>query len=204
VRWLSAFVLRESWTRIAWPVLVTAVVALSLANPRALNGFRDRPTGRVGTAISQIVSKTNWDADRPIVMTPSAYWRYRILFPEPLRSLLRVAADPDSPTWWRDTTVDIVARSGPLPAPDRAYLITTPRQLAGEAETWDYDVTLPRDGLSAWQQVPPTVTMVRYANRHIGPALSGDARATPIVMLIGGADSGQSVLAERNKPFFRP
>jgi len=177
-------------------VVAVLVVGASLANPRELNGFRDRPTGRVGAAIRQIIASREWSEDRPIVMTPSTYWRYRILFPEPLRSRLRVAADPDAPAWWRDTTVDIVGRSGPLPAPDRTYLIATPRQLAGEAEPWDYDVTLPRDELWAWRQVPPAVTMVRRAGCDIGTARAEDAQATPIVMLIGGSGGGRSGRAD--------
>ncbi len=181
----STIVLGESWTVRAGPVWAAVIVAMGFVNPRELSGFRDRPTGRLGAAITQIIEATDWDADRPIVISPSMYWRYRILFPESLKSRLRVAADPEAPTWWRHTTSDVVARSGPLPPPDRAYLIATPYQLEGKAEPWDYDVTLPPNELSAWRSTPTTLTMVRYANRKIGPARPDEPAATPIVMLLG-------------------
>ena len=151
-----------------------------------MNGFRDRATSRIGIAISQIAATTKWDHDRNIFMAPSLYWRYRILFPQELRLRLRVAADGEAPTWWRDTCADIASRSAPLPPPGDAYLIATPRQLHGEAEQWDYGVGLPRERLSAWQAVEPHTRMSRLADKRIGRTRRGVAGVEPFLLLLGG------------------
>ncbi len=172
----------------AWAAAVFGVVvtALGFANPRELSGFRDRPTGRLGDAIRQIASSMDPGDDKPIFMTASTYWRYRILFPESLRMRLRIAVDADAADWWRDTTFDAVGRAEPLPRPDDAYLIATPRQIRGEAETWDYDVPLPQGPLTAWQNSPTVMAIVRNADRKIEPSTTVEPATDPIVVLAGG------------------
>ncbi len=174
------------WIERGWPAVLAALTALSFANPRELNGFRDRATSRIGVAVSHIAATTKWDHDRDIFMAPSLYWRFRILFPQELRSRLRVAADGEAPTWWRDACADIASRSAPLPPPGDAYLIATPRQLRGETEPWDYGVGLPRERLSAWQAVEPRTRMSRFADKRIGTTRRGMAGPEPFLLLLGG------------------
>lgn len=141
--------------------LVGLIVGSALYDRHSLNGFCDRDMRRIGTAISQTVYSTAWDGDKPIFMAPSLYWRYRILFPLPLRERLRVAVEPSSPDWWRNVCPGIAKRAASLPGPDQAYLLATPRQLQGGTEHFDYDVSLPRDGLRSWQSRRPLAVAVR-------------------------------------------
>jgi len=140
----------SAWAFRLWPAAVVLVMLAGVAGLRDLRGFRDRPTGRVGDAIDRMIPATVWDITKTIYMTPSAYWRYRILFPEHLRSRLRVAVADGAPDWWRSITPDITERCLPLPDPRDAYLLVTPTQLEGSAESWDYGVTLPPAQLAAW------------------------------------------------------
>jgi hypothetical protein len=136
---------------ILWSAAALSVVMLGILNPRELSGFRDRPTGRFGMAVQKLVEDGIWDDGKAIFMTPSTYWRYRILFPEALRSRLRVAVAEGAPDWWRDVTPDIAARLAPLRGPENAHLVATPIQFAGFAENWDYGVALPREALAVWK-----------------------------------------------------
>lgn len=182
--------MNAAWIERSWPAVLAALAAISFANPRELNGFRDRPTSRIGVAVSQIAATTQWDHDRDIFMAPSLYWRFRILFPQELRSRLRVAADGEAPTWWRDTCADITSRSAPLPPPSDAYLLATPRQLRGETEQWDYGVGLPRERLSAWQTVEPRTRMSRFADKTIRHSRPGLVGPEPFLLLLGGGPAG--------------
>jgi len=186
VRRCAGMAMNAAWIERGWPASFAALAALSFANPRELNGFRDRPTSRIGVAISQIAAATPWDRDRNIFMAPSLYWRFRILFPQELRSRLRVAADGEAPTWWRDACADIASRLAPLPPPGDAYLLATPRQLRGETEPWDYGVGLPRERLLAWQTVGPRTRMSRFADKTIRRSRPGLLGPEPFLLLLGG------------------
>jgi len=190
VRRGAGVAMNAAWIERSWPAVLAALAAISFANPRELNGFRDRPTSRIGVAVSQIAATTQWDHDRDIFMAPSLYWRFRILFPQELRSRLRVAADGEAPTWWRDTCADITSRSAPLPPPSDAYLLATPRQLRGETEQWDYGVGLPRERLSAWQTVEPRTRMSRFADKTIRHSRPGLVGPEPFLLLLGGGPAG--------------
>lgn len=189
-------VVRPSWRSGARPAFAMALIALAFVNPRELNGFRDRATSRVGVAAAQAATSIP-DDGRPIFMTPSAYWRYRVVFPPAQRQRLRVAAAADAPTWWKDTCADIAARQQPLPSPREAYLLATPRQLRGEPEQWDYGVTLPAGALAAWRTVPPLATLVRHADRHIGPPAAGSEPLETLLVLAGSGDSPAIAQARR-------
>jgi len=190
VRRGAGVAMNAAWIERGWPMAFAAFAVLSFANPRELNGFRDRPTSRIGVAISQIAATTQWDHDRDIFMAPSLYWRFRILFPQELRSRLRVAADGEAPMWWRDACADIVSRLAPLPPPGDAYLIATPRQLRGETEPWDYGVGLPRERLSAWQAVEPRTRMSRFADKTIRRSQPRPVGPEPFLLLLGGGPAG--------------
>jgi 4-amino-4-deoxy-L-arabinose transferase-like glycosyltransferase len=190
VRRGAGIAMNAAWIERGWPAVLAALAALAFANPRELNGFRDRATSRIGVAVSQIAATTQWDHDRDIFMAPSLYWRFRVLFPQELRSRLRVAADGEAPRWWRDTCADITSRSAPLPPPGDAYLIATPRQLRGETEPWDYGVGLPRERLSAWQAVEPRTRMSRFADKTIRRSQPGLVGPEPFLLLLGGGPAG--------------
>lgn len=201
--WLLQAAMRRAlpvaWLQRGWPVIMLAISASAYAGPAALNGFCDRPTSRVGHAIRQIVASNDWENQREIFVPVSLYVRYRILFPPELRSRLRVAVDDNAPQWWRDATVDIVSRAKPLPPPDSAYLIATPKQLGGELESWDYGVMLPRRDLAVWRNVAPLVRVARFADKSIGVAGPGEPNVSePLVVLVaelsGTDDEGKAAL----------
>ncbi len=173
------------WIPRLWPAITVLVVALSYANPHELRGFRDRPTGRVGDAIREFIVANDWNPSLPIYMTPSSYWRYRILFPPALRSQLRVAAASHAPEWWRNVTPDISAREGAIPDPDKAYLLVTPSQLDGRPESWDYDVELPKESLHAWQSHPPLLSAMRDPDRKVFATRDPKPGPTPVGLLLG-------------------
>ncbi len=176
-----------------WPIAFVVIAALSFVNPWELKGFRDRDTGRVGTAIAQISASTQWDPDRCIFMTPSFYWRFRILFPQELRSQLRVAVNDGAPAWWRETCVDIASRAAPLPPPGDAYLIATPVQWHGATEHWDYGVGLPLDSLREWQSLTPKKGVCRLADGGLGFLKPNDASEPLLLLLDGEPDQAVSV-----------
>lgn len=181
----------------AFPMAAVCVLGFAVSDRHHLNGFIHRPTSRVGRAITEMIHNVQWDredCDRtPIFMTPSTYWRYRILFPKRLRSRLAVASDPHAPNWWMRTTSDIVQRQAPLPQPQEAYLIATPRQLRGLPEQWDYGVSLPRRGLAAWRNVSPRVVIARLKNNTIQRVPASNNRRNRLVLLLGGPATGETV-----------
>ena len=168
-----------------WPALGVLVGVLSLANPNALRGFRDRPTGRMGDAISEIIAAIDWRPGVPIYLTPSSYWRYRLLFPEHLRAQLRVAASDDAPRWWFNVTPDIAAREGKLTSSEKGYLLATPEQLAGGAESWDYGVGLPEELLNLWGRRTPLVVVSRGPDRKLSIAANTQFESESVAVLLG-------------------
>lgn len=134
------------------PVVLAAIIALAFYHPHELHGFRKRHTQRVAEAVGQAVAETQWDSHRLIFMSAPMYIRYRILFPPQLRDRLRIAVDSESPDWWRGACLNVEDRHEALPQPGSAYLLATPKQLAGTGEAWDYDVLLPRVPLKAWRE----------------------------------------------------
>jgi hypothetical protein len=176
--------LSPKWQRRALPLGLAAIVPLAYVERRALNGFCDRQTSRVGLAIAQMIPSIP-DDKREIFMTPSMYWRFRVLFPTQMRDRLRVAAAADSPSWWKQTCVGITDRERPLSGPDAAYLIATPRQLAGEAEQWEYGVGLPTAELDAWRAAEPLTTFVRHADKRIGPPVEGRTFRETVLVVAG-------------------
>ena len=182
--------------RRALPIAMTVIVAIAYVETRSLNGFRDRETSRVGAAAGQMIPSIP-DDGRRIFMTPSMYWRFRVLFPPELRSRLRVAAAEGAPAWWKDACVDIAARREVLPSPHDAYLIATPRQLRGDAEQWDYGVSLPPADLTPWQAVRPISTFVRGADKRIRPASGlNDPLETVLVLAGEGGKAPQSAVSQ--------
>ena len=151
--WAAPAIFRLATTRAVgagFGLSLVGVFAVGIADRRDLNGFRDRETSRIAATVVELVRDTRWAADRPVYMTPSTFWRFRILFPPELRDRLRVATADEAPDWWKTTTPDIAERRHPLPPPDQAYLLATPRQVAGDTEYWDYGVGLPREQLTDW------------------------------------------------------
>jgi len=144
-----------------WPVALIAIMAVSNFDRYRMNRLGLSPQQQIASAVRRIVTRVDFDDDLPIFTTPSIYWRYRVLFPEPLRHRLRVAADVDAPSWWRDVSYDIQQRWEPLPKPERAYLLATPEHLKGHSLYWDYGVGLPKSELIKWEQVPPIATAAR-------------------------------------------
>jgi len=173
------------WVTRGWPAVAAFVVAVSYVGAYGLNGFRDRATSRVGLAIERCVSESPWDDHSDIFMSPSMYWRFRVLVPAPLRSRLRVAVDEHAPDWWKKVCPDIVRREEPLPPPGQAYLLATPAQLRGECEQWDYGVPLPADRLDAWRAAPALATLVRGPDKHISLAQGGSPDDVAILLLVG-------------------
>lgn len=140
--------------RVGWPLLFAVVFMVSFAVPHDLSSFRDRPTSRIGMAITKLIDDGVFDHDAEIHMTPSMYWRFRVLFPPELRERLRVSTSDTSPNWWRDTTTDIVSRRALGVPSGNAVLLATPGQLSGEPERWDYGVGLEPAALSSWRYAP--------------------------------------------------
>lgn len=182
---------RPAWIHRGWPMLLIALVWLSFADGSALRGFRDRDTQRCGLALRQIIAMEDWEDGREIFMPASIYLRYGVLFPDHLRSRLRVAVDKKSPDWWRRANVDIAARSKPMPKPTEAYLIATPLQLEGRVEFWDYGVALPRGDLVAWRQTLPRARISRFRDKTIGPIGGREEEGTDVLLLLG-ADAPDS------------
>lgn len=182
----------------AFPIAVACVLGLAVLDRHHLSGFIHRPTSRVGIAIAQLIEDSALDdSDAPIFMTPSTYWRYRILFPQRLRSRLAVSTDPGAPDWWKRTTCDITRRHASLPDPDSAYLIATPRQLRGLPEQWDYGVSLPNRLLGPWRKSPPRVIVARLGNRTIKRVSTAHDPKDTLVMLLGGDAQGEAVATLR-------
>lgn len=177
------------WSPRAWPIAAACVVVVALGDVRSLNGFRDRATSRVGEAIRELLAKPPWDNSGEIFMTPSTYWRFRLLFPESVQSRLRVAAAESSPDWWKKTCPDIALRWVLLPPPGRGYLIATPAQLLGPGEQWDYGVGLPPENLIEWQRTPALATLIRSPDKRISRVQGGDPHADAILVLVGPAES---------------
>ncbi len=172
-----------SWVRRGWPLVFVAIVMLAYTNPKELNGFRNRPTKRLGDAVKRLVALTEWDDQREIFMPASLYLRYRILFPPDLRSRLRVAVDGQAQPWWRKASVDIVSRRRPLPGPENAYLIATPLQLTGVPESWDYGVPLPRTELVPWERASSVSGAVQSADDVRGRE---NEEGEPLLVLLTG------------------
>ncbi len=184
--------------KIAFPMAVVGVVGLAVLDRHHLNGFVNRPTSRIGIAISQLTKEPALaDGDAPIFMTPSTYWRYRILFPDHLRPRLFVAAAPDTPDWWRKTSPDIANRQATLPAPRDAFLIATPGQLGGVPEPWDYGVSLPESVLTHWQRATPLTILARMPDRTIQRVSPDDVTEDRLLILLGGSQPRQGVAVAR-------
>jgi hypothetical protein len=179
-----------------WCLCLASILCAAYLDRHQLNGFCDRDTRRLGLGISEIVAGTDWHADVPIFVPPSIHWRYRILFPPELRWRLRVAAPDAATDWWKQVCPDIAERAQALPPPGGAYLLATPRQLAGGTETWDYDVGLPSQDVGPWQACPPLAVVVRDSGPavHLMQPPASSPRA--VVSLLGpplrvaGADGG--------------
>jgi len=183
------FTIRPAWIQRGWPVMMIVVFAFMYNTTQDVSGFRYRQTARIGQAISQAIQNGSLDESRDIFMTPSMYWRYRVLFPPAHQSCLRVAVDADAPDWWFDVTSDIAERWEPLPPPGLAVLITTPEQLQGNPEFFDYGVTLPLDELEPWQEVTPAVRYGRLAGYKVGPAQQNTKTANTVIYILTGDDS---------------
>jgi 4-amino-4-deoxy-L-arabinose transferase-like glycosyltransferase len=180
--------------RVAFPIAILGVVGLAVSDRHQLNGFVNRTTSRLGVAISQIAQDPALaDGDASIFMTPSTYWRYRILFPERLRARLAVSADPSAPDWWKQTTTDITSRFAPLPSPQDAYLIATPTQLRGIPEQWDYGISLPAQRLKPWQAASPRTIIARLPNRTIQAVAADRAVKNRLLVLLGGLQERQEL-----------
>jgi len=197
VRWVAERVSPGSWTPRNWAAALLAIVVIAYVNPHELKGFRDRPTGRVGEAVKQAIARLDLPTTSNMFMPASLYIRYRILFPPDLKSHLRVAVDDDSPPWWQYASIDILSRAAPLPGPEDAYLLATPRQLMGEPEYWDYGVSLPGDRLEEWQRASPIVVINRFQDKTIGPGRSPSDEGEPMLLLLGPRPAETSVAGNR-------
>ena len=191
--WIARSVLERAiaapWSLRAWPIAAACVVVVALGDIRSLNGFRDRATRRVGDAIRELVANPSWDDSGEIFMTPSTYWRFRVLFPDSVRSRLRVATAESSPDWWKKACPDIVQRWAPLPPPGKGYLIATPAQLLGPGDQRDYGVGLPPEYLIEWQRTPALTTLVRSPDKRISRSQDGSPHSDAILVLVGPAES---------------
>jgi len=193
-RWLRGTIPEVLRRRCAGTMAILMTGLFFMVSRGDISGFADRPTQRIGRSIERMVATNRFDGARPVFMTPSMYWRFRLLFPPALRERIRVSAEPDAPTWWRDTCVDIVQRNQALPQPSRAYLLATPRQIEGKPEFWDYGVRLPLTALISWRDTPPLATAFR---RHNGTVTLAVARSSdpppagagtmPLLILAGGS-----------------
>jgi hypothetical protein len=173
-------------TRAMLPMALVLIVAGAYARPRELNGFRIRPTQRVGVAVRQVAALNDWGEAGHIYMTPSVYLRYGLLLPPALRDRARVAADDSAPNWWMTSGADLQRRAAPLPFPGGDYLLVTPCELAGIPEPWDYGVTLPRRALAQWRTaVPPRLHICRFVDKTIGPSTPGPHTIEHLLILLG-------------------
>ncbi len=135
-----------------WPLTLGLILAIAYANAYELRSFRNRLTSRIGSAMGRLIADGTLDDAPQIHMTASMYWRFRVLFPENLRSRLRVSTDDTTPDWWRTTTTDIVDRQVAGVPASAALLVATPTQLSGEPERWDYGVALAARSIEIWKQ----------------------------------------------------
>ncbi len=187
LRSLLSASLGRAWLPRVWPGLAAALLAVSFYNPRELHEFRWRRTQRLAQAVTQVVERTAWDDHRPIFMPASFYLRYRVLFPERLRDRLRVAVDEYALDWWRDAAVDIDKRCETLAPPGDAYLLVTPNQLLGRAESFDYGVFLPREPLVAWRRMKPQLCIVRLTSGDVVPQQAEAKEVEPLLWLLPDA-----------------
>jgi hypothetical protein len=195
---VTNYAFRPAVIRRSWPILLAAITVVSGVDRSRLNCSLEFHQQDLARAVERLVATTDWDRDREVFMTPSMYWRYRLLFPSSLRLQLRVAADADAPVWWRNMTVDIVDRWKPLPPPAEAYLIATPEQLAGGCHSWDYGVGLPRDALDVWRRTVPIVHLSRTHDGNVGLGKADAGAGKGILILLGG-DAPKSRVAARNR-----
>ncbi|MFQ5463662.1 MAG: glycosyltransferase family 39 protein [Phycisphaerae bacterium] len=158
---LATTVFRRSLFYRTWPVALIAVLAVSNFDRYRTNKLGPFRQQQVASAIRRMIATVELDEGLPIFTTPSIYWRYRVLFPKPLRHRLRVAADADAPRWWRDVCYDIRRRWRPLPSPEHAYLIATPEHLRGQELYWDYGVGLPKKAMTNWNHATAIATAIR-------------------------------------------
>lgn len=163
---LSAFAYRLLSSRLSatvvqrtWPAILAAIVVAAYANRHELESFEVRHTSRIGGAIVRLIDDGAFDGDAEVHMTPSMFWRFGVLFPPEIRSRIRVSADATSPTWWRDTTVDIVQRSTAAAPRDGVLLLGTPSQFDGHAERWEYGVGMARAAVPIWRRATPIVAV---------------------------------------------
>jgi len=167
--------------------VLIAILAVSNIDRYRLNKLGCFRQQQVAKAIRRIVARVDFDDEFPIFTTPSIYWRYRVLFPKPLRTRLRVAADVDAPRWWRDVFYDIQRRWEPLPQPGRAYLLATPEHLNGQSLYWDYGVGLPKRELAEWNKATPIATAVRQQGIITIPPEPDPSAPGSILCLLGPA-----------------
>jgi len=193
---IGSRLLRPVWLQRGWPLVLLVMLVLSRTSYGVPNGFRHRPTQRVGEAIEKIVSSTPWEAGREIFLSAPMYVRYRVLFPVELRARLRVAVDGGAPDWWRHTTVDIESRHSRLPAPRDAYLIATPAQLRGEPEDWCYEVGLPRGDLAGWRRAAQVSAVVAHVDGSIAAVAGRNGDEKPLVVLVGAKSPGDARIAK--------
>lgn len=176
--------LDDKAARTGW-LAVTLVIIASLVVPKcAVSGFANRDTSRFASAIRDAIARGALDGDKPIFLTASAFWRFRILFPEPMRARLRVAVEDQSPDWWRTACRGILERQTDLPAPGHALLLVTPGQLDGAAEHWDYGVTLPSEALASWRGQEPLLTYDRRDDHRVLPCDPAECNSSRHVLLV--------------------
>lgn len=186
------YTIRPAWIQKGWPVVMIIVFAFVYNTSQDVSGFRYRQTGRIGQAITQAIQNGTLDDSRDIFMTPSMYWRYRILFSQEQQACLHVAADENAPTWWLDVTSDMADRWEPLPPPGQAILIATPAQLMGEPEFFDYGVTLPLNELKFWQEATPVARYARLAKHTIGLSQQHTAPSKTVLLILTGDELEQA------------
>ena len=189
-------VVSERRIQLTWPIVLGGVLTLFLTGDNDVSGFRDRPTKRIGQAIERMVASGKLDGEGAIFMTPSTYWRYRILFPPEYKARIRVAADTASRDWWKTACPDITQREATLPAPSQAQLLVTPLQLNGRAEWWDYDVPLPADRLAVWQATEPAVVADVVGPQRAVQLLDHTGVSDKTILALIGEPSKPSAFAE--------
>lgn len=165
------------------PVILAVIVAVAYIIPFELRAFRDRPTSRIGSAITKLIHEGTLDNQSEIHMTASMYWRFRVLFPPEIRDCLRVSTDDDAPSWWRHTTVDIEYRLVDTSPTDDAILLATPTQYAGNTELWDYGVGLAKKAIPVWQNAEMVATVNRNGKIHFGEDYADDQSSEVLIML---------------------
>ncbi len=176
----------QPWVVSTWPGVVIAASCVFAVTRRDLNGFQDRDTRRIGLGIRELVEAGTLEGRGEIVITPSMYWRFRVLFPPAMRDRLRVDVAPDAPSWWRQTVPGIASRLCSVPLSHGATLLATPLQLRGEAESWDYGCPLPAAELNEWRSGELLALIVRAADGHV--ALGSGSGSVPndaIVVAVG-------------------